>query len=203
MVTVAAVSVLSACSLQGVATQVQDGPSSPSEILVAAQEEEWAAVIARFPNATRPEVALVEYSTPDTWNTLMAECMDQEGFTGTVATEDGGLELSSGASAQPEAVAVALFACGVQYPIDPLYRQPLSDEQFGKLYDYYAGELTVCFRQLGLEVSAPPSEQEFRDSYDSNPWSPYDEAFTLAAQEDPELVGTLEERCPQLPPDLW
>lgn len=199
----AAVIAFGGCSTQDPATQVHGDPSSLNDMIMAAQESEWAAVVARFPDAKRPDVAFVEHSTPETWNTLMAECMIQEGFTGTLATDDGGLEVSSAGSAQSQAVAVALFACGVKHPIDPQYRQPLSDEQFGKLYDYYAGELTECLRELGLEISAAPSEQEFRDTYDSSPWSPYSEAVVLAAQGDPGLAGTLEERCPQLPPDLW
>jgi hypothetical protein len=64
------------------------------------------------------------------------------------------------------------------------------------LYHYRAGEQLTCLRELGYEISDPPSEQVFIDEYHrTGGWNPRN-----------DIIGTLSEAdaaCPQTVPGLY
>lgn len=155
-------------------------------------------LLSAHASATVPDVELVRFVLPSEWAQTMVGCMDEAGFAASVRP-DGGIEFAPVADAQSEALSVANYVCGVQYPVDPTYARPLNDEQLKYLYWYFIEKLVPCLEAEGFNIPAPPSEATFVDQYDAHPWSPYSDVAT--STEDAWIA--INEKCPQMPSALF
>ncbi|MEL0625928.1 hypothetical protein V6245_03110 [Salinibacterium amurskyense] len=158
---------------------------------------EWSTVIARFPDAVRPDVPLIRYIDLHEWAPVQAECMNAEGFPDVSATPDGGLSSGTIPPGQEEAYAIAAYVCAAQYPRDPKYLTPWTDERLGMVYDYYIDKLIPCLKGEGYEPPDPPSRVTFIDGYDG--WSPY---LGVVGYTQDEWFH-INEICPQWPEGLY
>lgn len=94
-------------------------------------------------------------------------------------------------------LAEARYVCEVEYPVDPIYYEPLSTAQLKELYSYRVGDLIACLEDNGYSVDvAPPSETLFVES--GGEWSPYAE-LSIASSDLAEISRT----CPQVPSTLY
>jgi hypothetical protein len=90
----------------------------------------------------------------------------------------------------------------LSFPIDPKYTTPLTDQQLGALYDYNLNTLVPCLEAEGYEVPDAPSKTTFIDTFLSDPWYPYADAFGSGSYSQAEYYR-VSELCPQWPPDLY
>lgn len=133
----------------------------------------------------------------------MTECLHAAGFLDVELTPDGeGYTTSAANAAEAKALAVAQYACWVQYPIDPKYTKPLTDDQVKALFAYFAGPLSDCLREQGYVPSTPPSEASFVEAYSSgNAWNPLNEVLASLSQQGEILA--LSQACPSVPEGLY
>jgi len=181
-----------------------EGPIDSDETTIAESlDQEWQSLQARYPSAERPQVERVRYVSLEEWDDAIAECLQREGYSQVAVGPTGGVSYEGIADSQMQAFAIAQFSCSVQYPVDPKYFQPLTEEILTRLYDYSVGELTQCVEDLGYEVSAAPSLRTFVDSYSTDPWSPFGDALMQANEQGADATIRLFDECPQEPSDLW
>jgi len=196
----AAAVVLSACTAESVQPTESPTPrdqTSQTSSPVDPTDEEWEQVIARFPDAVRPDVELVEFVDMDQWPISQAECSTEMGFPATVV--DGGVRRQV-LENQEEAAAIAGYVCHVMYQLDPRFTVPLDDEQLETLYAYFVGELSECLESEGYSLGDAPSLSTFSDTYyTEQSWSPYADIIKAGAPDD---FSDLEKACPQIPDGL-
>lgn len=159
----------------------------------------WERVVAFFPDAERPQVETVRFIEMDEWAQVQSECLQVRGFP-VEALPDGGMSAGSVAPEQQEALHLAMYECEAQYPLDPSFRAPLTDDEIDRLFDYLTGELSDCLASHGHPVSEPPSREAFGAGIraGSLTWSPYE----AVAAETYTAWMDLNEACPQQPPGL-
>lgn len=175
-------------------------PGSDAQMVRETLDQQWMEVKSQHPSALRPDVEIERLVSPYEWAEVMAQCLADEGYTTVNANSDGSIEW--GDIGQAQAFDVARYACSAKFPQDPKYMRPLNDAQLDKLYNYYVGDLTQCLTDLGYKTSAPPSQQVFRETYDSAPWLPFSEAASQVAG-SPELRAELDRECAQVPDYLY
>ena len=176
-----------------------DNPNTEHR-LQAIADDAWAALGARYPDATRPDTTSIRIVSPDDWAGAITGCMNDGGFPEVAARHDGGVDAGAVNAEQQEAYDLTYFACTAQYPVDPKYSEPLTDAQVERLYRYYKDDLAPCLEDQGFTISAAPSEQLFFETYESEPWIPYGEIIMLVS---PEQLQNLQKSCPEEPADLW
>lgn len=198
-VTLVAASTLAGCA----AAPAPPAPNSTgsNSAVQAVIDDAWAALQAQYPNAARPQVEVVRMVTTDEWATVMVDCLEDEGYPYATAPGDGSVVWSDVPDAQVEAFDIARFKCSAMYPRDPAHQEPLKESQLDRLYDYYSGEMTQCLTALGYDVPSAPSRETFRETYATDPWLPFEDAYANAGS--PEAAALLEDACPQIPADLW
>lgn len=193
---------LAGCSVESgsdVAGLIDSGEAAIAESL----DQEWQQLQARYPSAQRPQVDRVRYVSLEEWDDAIVDCLQREGYSQVTVGPTGGVSYEGIADSQMQAFQVAQFTCSMQYPVDPKYFQPLTEEILTRLYDYSVGELTQCVERLGYEVSAAPSLRTFIDSYSTDPWSPFGDALMQANEQGADATIRLFDECPQEPIDLW
>lgn len=198
---VAVVAGLAGCT--GSATPPSPTPTLTGEqanaATVAARDEAWAMVHDQFPDAIRPDVAVVRTVLPNEWNSAVADCLADQGFIVKV-TPDGGVESGEIKPSQQEPYAVAFYTCQASYPLDPIYLVPLNDEQLAFLYAYDRDTLAKCLENEGYQVPARPSEQEFVQNYEqTGGWAIYS-MVTPGSADDWYAIN---KKCPQFPEGLY
>lgn len=181
---------LVSCSAQPDAVESTDGVTG----LIPEADQRWANVLARYPDAERPEVTAVRTVQPDEWAGVQQECLKSKGFD--VAIKPDGRIESSIAVEQGEPYSLAEYECALMYPLDRKYTDPLSRDMLRYLYAYQTGELTQCLEGLGYTVGAAPSEEIYiQNYYTEDNWSPYG---TIGQLDDEVLT-----QCPEIPDLLW
>jgi hypothetical protein len=70
--------------------------------------------------------------------------------------------------------------------------EPLTAKNFDDVYAWYS-EIAKCLDDAGFEVPPKPSRDVFEESYETDPWIPWD----LATQQDPQRALAL---CPVIDP---
>jgi hypothetical protein len=191
----------------GIALTACTGPSQVDsteptpEIGAEASDQAWGLVASKHPGAERPDVEVIRVAQMDERPQLLATCMNEAGFPDVTVSADGGVMSGEVSAEQSEAYDVAFYVCQTQYPLDPKYNEPLTDDQLSLLYEYYTGELSECLHGLGYTFSDPPSKQSFIDSYTTAPWGPWYESVQQVTS-DAEY-DTLVRTCPQLPTNLY
>ncbi len=196
------------CSLFALAGCGSAGPDfSPAvlseaeaaEMIEAEIERRWEQLASQYPDAVRPQVEVVRTVDSHEWAEVVAACMNDNGFDAS-ASRDGGLTSGTILAGQLEPYEMQLFACKAMYPLDPKYRLPFTEEQLKYLYWYYTNELRDCLEERGYEVTEPPSEVRFLETFATAAgWSPYD--GILPRSQDAYL--DLYEACPETPPELY
>ena len=179
-------------------------PQSDDEILKQQLDEAWERAKQRAPNLTdedRPEVQQVRLITLDEHPQVIVGCLHEAGFP-EVTAEDGAVNYSVADEAQGAALALAHYTCAAEYPLDPKFERPLTDEQLRKLYDHYTGRLRECVEAEGHEVSEPPTFEKFVEDQrnQSGTWDPISEA---SENLNGSQVQKLIDKCPEVPPDLY
>ena len=138
----------------------------------------WTRIADRYPDAVRPDVAILQIQAAGNLAALLRACLRRQGATGVSVSSDGTIGVDRSAtlstSAQLENQDIALYTCSVEYPRRDVYDSFLSDSQIGGLWDYYVGSLQPCLTLSGHEVSQAPTRARFIASYyDDTPWNPY------------------------------
>ena len=177
---------------------------SDAEILKQQLDTAWERAKQRAPNLTdedRPEVQQVRSITLDEHPQVIVDCLHKAGFP-EVTAEEGAVTYSVADEAQGAALALAHYTCVAEYPLDPKFERPLTDEQLRKLYDHYTGPLRECVETEGHEVSEPPTFEKFVEDHrsETGTWDPISEA---SANLNGSQVQALMDRCPDIPPDLY
>lgn len=193
---------LAGCAASDVADSGEGiGPSG--DALVESEVQAWDSLQQQYPSAERPNVERVRYVSMEEWDDVIVDCLRREGYSQVTVGPTGGVSYEGIADSQMQAFQVAQFSCSVQYPLDPKYAQPLTDEILTRLYEYSVGELAECLEELGYEVSEAPSLRTFIDSYSTDPWSPFGDALMQANQQGADATIQLFDECPEHPIDLW
>ncbi|HZD22176.1 MAG TPA: hypothetical protein VE569_02065 [Acidimicrobiia bacterium] len=140
------------------------------------------------------------YISPWEYAAVMVPCLTEQGIP-VRADGANGILFGDVPVAQARAQAEALYRCKVRFPTDPLFNEPVNEEQLRFLYEYQVGDLTACLESEGYSVPPAPSLESFIESYThpgGDVWSPY-------PTEDPRLEQPAEwhrlnKVCPQNPP---
>lgn len=203
---------LTACSTESSADSALDSPSESSAEVPELSDEEliqedldsfWEMTLSGtsgLTDADRPEVDTIRLISPEEYGEVMVSCLSEAGHTDVTLTEDGeGFETATSSEAEQEALNLAIYTCHAQYPTDPKYSRPFTEEQWQLLYDYVSGELRDCLVDAGHTVSEPPSFDVYVETYyNEDAWSPYSEIGVNASE-----FAALQERCPQHPDGLY
>lgn len=176
------------------------GPTySPAELSRLVQEtldDQWAYVSSNYPDAIRPVVPIVRYTTMQDQSETYVACLRDAGFDVALGGNGQGV-VSEGLVSQAEAYDLAYYTCQAMYPLDPAFRVPLTKQEVEFIYDYLVGDLSDCLRDAGVEPATAPSFQSFLETYGTDStWSPY-EGITVESQ---ERFDELNRSCPQYPP---
>lgn len=207
---VMSVSLLLGCSATAEAPPPTDSEAGVSDLDSMTDEEltqlqldaYWSAVIGRFPEASRPEVAIARFISLNEYAVTIASCLNDAGWTGARATPDNGVESGDVPLEQRESIAMDLYVCQATYPVDPRYNRPLSPTQLSELYNYFENELRPCLERLGYPVPPAPSEATFIETYAENGgWDVYGGvAANVNGQDEWDAVNAA---CPQSPDFLF
>lgn len=144
-----------------------------------------------------PDVTPIKVIRLDEWAATQIACLQEAGYDVTF-TEDGeGISFPPLDEALIPSLNEAKYVCELQYPVDPIYYEPLTDEQLTKLYTYRSTDLIDCLEAEGYPVTdIPPSETSFVES--KGTWSPYG-----SIRIRPDDLRRITQTCPQVPADLW
>jgi hypothetical protein len=157
----------------------------------------WAQFHGSFPQIPRPDVAIKRSIDLSEWGATMLPCLKEAGFPDVTLYADGSIS-HDGITVQEDQYQLALYICQAQYPLKDKYIAPLDEQQLEHLYIYYTETLVPCLASHGYQISTPPSETSFLDSYDRAPWYPYtDIPASSMSQSD---WDSLNNACPQSPP---
>ena len=165
--------------------------SEQQDLIEDARAQAESELLARYPSAAIPAVALVRVVEDSEWLDVYAQCLTDAGFPATVQGDSLNVRIAAG---QEEPQAVAYYVCQAKYPVRP--EAPLSDPEISYLYHYYVNSLTPCLEAEGFAIPDPPSKQQFTDDYLADVfWTPYD--YVSGSNED--VWDKLNDVCPQSP----
>lgn len=139
---------------------------------------------------------MVRFVTPLEQDELLLSCLQEAGYDFALAP-GGGLLFPK---EQPEelraSMDLAIYTCWEQYPIDPKFRAPETEERLKWMYSYKSTTMLECLRANGTPYTGEvPSEQVYVES--KGDWSPFD---SMNQQYDMAAVDLI---CPQTPPEYW
>lgn len=182
---IAATLALAGCTAAPVAEPLS-GLSDDEELLYAQSFAlEWAGI--EVPNA--PEVDVVAYVPPAGWGTVVAGCMNAEGYLDYSATTYG----MTYPSRESDAESLALYTCIGRYPVRGDFSSYANEQQLEYLYDYFRDSLIPCLAGEGYLVpGTAPTRETFTEFTVLPRWNPYN-----ALTERPPTE--VRERCPASP----
>lgn len=148
-----------------------------------------------------PEVEMVRFVSNDEWAGIQVERLAEQGIQAAVGGQ-GGVVFDEVPAEQVETVNLAAYTCEAMYPIDPRTQTPLPRVRAVMQYDHLVNTVLPCVRELGFEVSDPPTQQTWLDQYYSGAetWDPYTD---VANSGDPADLDQVYEQCPHDAPDLY
>jgi hypothetical protein len=170
---------------------------------IPAQEFDYEAYLEVLRRASGienpPQTSLIRVIAPDELNTVWSDCMREAGFDVRITFDGGQGPPEDLPAEQAEAYKLADYVCYAQYPVDQSMYRPYGEEQYRILYDYYTGVLIPCLEREGWAVPPAPTYEVFRDSFDTDQWTPYDavDVASLSMEQWEALART----CPQSPSD--
>ena len=139
-----------------------------------------------------PDVDLVRYVGAD-YVEVQDECIRAAGFP-----RGPGGEFSTPPD-QTEALHLAIYTCEAQYPIDPKYLEPLTNDQFEKIHEHLTQTAIPCLLALGYQVEPIPSKETYLATVNTP------DEYTLSGALLSLGIGQLKTeeaiaQCPELPP---
>ena len=158
---------------------------------VAEADRDWQGVLARFPDAVRPEVAF-EYVTETNRVDVRRACFEAAGLPieeGHSGTPDGPV-VSVNATTTTTAQEVAAYTCRVAHP-DKRTSGPPNAEQLGWIYDYLTEYYGPCLAANAIDVSPAPPRDDFVTNWPNQGWFP----SNTRPMPDPEWDAALSEAC--------
>ena len=160
---------------------------------VAEAERDWQGVLARFPDAVRPEVAF-EYVTEANRVDVRRACFEAAGLPieeGRSGTPDGPV-VSVNATTTTTVQEVAAYTCRVAHP-DQRTSGPPNAEQLGWIYDYLTEYYAPCYAANDIVVPPAPSRDEFVANWPNQGWFPSVGNHPMAM--DAEWDAALSKAC--------
>lgn len=118
----------------------------------------------------------------DEWGFAIAKCMYNAGFDNYQGGADG--SYTSSGDDFSDAENVANYICDVSFEIEGQYDDWYNDAQLNYIFDYYRESLVPCLELRGLEVTGPPTRDEFL--HHSYYWHPY---FALSDAQSVEMAA--------------
>jgi len=195
-VVVSASFVLSGCTTRAVLEAAALTETERDGYAAHQREEDWTAVLARFPSAERPEVEPVRFMEPLWIGVTIAGCLANAGFPSATYSPDGGVSPGPDEPARAEELAVATYVCAATYPASPDEQSRLGAAEIERLYAYFTERLIPCLAAAGRVVDDIPTSEEFDLRLRFGPiWSPYSALGALPAAERTQLAV----RCPLYP----
>lgn len=187
------------------------GPPDPTRLARLRQEatdQRWDQVTQQFPDAVRPEVALVHEIDGGDLEPL-ASCLREAGLP--VVDDDGvgedgsiaqgySIEMPDGGPL-PEWGELARYRCDVMYPTP--VGESLTVDQAAWLFDYLTTFQLPCFEALGAPSTEPGmTREEFATTWPHQGWYPSAGSKSNRGLSNAELAR-VEAACPALDPDTF
>ncbi|NRD26350.1 hypothetical protein [Frigoribacterium sp. VKM Ac-2836] len=180
------------------------GPPDPARLAELRQEatdQRWAQVTQQFPDAVRPEVALVHEIEGGDLDPLTA-CLREAGLPvvdDVGRGEDGStsqgysFEMPDGGPLREQAE-LASYRCDVMYP-GPV-TETLTVEQAAWLFDYLTMFQLPCLEALGAPSTEPGmTREEFASTWPHQGWYPSAGSESSRGLTDAE-VDRVDKACP-------
>lgn len=143
-----------------------------------------------------PDVERIRFVTPLESDEVLLGCLQEAGQDVALAP-GGGIQFPTEQPEELRASAdLAIYTCWEQYPTDPKYRTPETEERLKWMYHYRSTTMLECFAAHGYPYEGTrSSEQAYIDS--EGEWNPY------ADLPSHDAYVLLSEKCPQTPPEYW
>lgn len=179
-------SILAACLLASVVAgcSVDDPLTTSPDRIPSADPGPTTSAVAR-PTSSATEQATFD---PEIYAIAMVGCLREAGWDAVVNESGDGFSVQSVTPDQHSALESARIACDERVGPAPPPRQ-LSDGEIRERYQFLL-RVRECLIGAGFDVSEPPSEDAFVDSWAAGPWSPFSEI-------EMGLERALDE-CPQM-----
>ncbi|MGO1496891.1 MAG: hypothetical protein ACTJGQ_02500 [Agrococcus casei] len=166
-------------------------------------EGQWEAVVAKYPEAQRPDIESYSPASPNERPEQLADCLRQAGYPDAEAFPDGSVGVSPGPDDQELLYLISSYTCYASIPFEAVYNTPPNDSQIEWLYHYFTRELADCIDSQGYAIpNNAPSFSQFREAMTGNGseyWSPYVELPTLT----PAETQTLRDVCVEYPDEYY
>lgn len=117
-------------------------------------------------------------------------CLERAGFSAEVDPDEPSLEVSDPGPGQHGALTQAEEACEQEIGVPQV--EPPNEPEIRAFYRALL-ESKRCLEDLGYEISDPPSEDAFVESYTTGPWHPYSDVPDVSEAE----WERLNRECPQ------
>lgn len=172
--------------------------SSPGSAVL----DEWRAGMAGMWNISDPPaVPVVEYVAPEEAERYTTRCMVEKGYVKDSSNAYTVLD------EQKTVFDMAMYECAVSYPPDPRMLKPYSQDQLTLIYQHNEKSVIPCLEQHGFTIPESPSLETFIQTFESQPFIPFDSAYLQGPGlgfSDME-VEELRVVCPPYPPAelLW
>jgi hypothetical protein len=154
---------------------------------------------------SEPAADFERYIHPDEWAVVRQACLRDEGWVVEI-TVDGGIRFPEVTPEQSVEMEAANDRCGERYPIDPKYREPLTEEQLAFLHTWYLEENIPCMEAEGYTGFEPPSLERFIETWGTvDHWVPVDDITGQLQSAGADALPALYAQCPPGPPvdDLY
>lgn len=162
---------------------------------VAEADRDWQGVLAMYPDAARPEVALEAYVTDENRVDVMRSCYEAAGLPideGRTTPDPEGPVVSIGTSTNTLEEAIAAYSCRVAHANKRISGPP-NAEQLGWIYDYLTEYYVPCYDANGIVVPPAPPRAEFVRNWPNQGWFPSIGDHPMAM--DAEWDAALSDAC--------
>ncbi len=163
------------CSEPDGETDVASEPTQTSGVLVDVPDDDYPVFEGDF----------LEYFY------ALAECLERAGWSAAMVDPDEpSLRLPTVPAEQEEALVQAREDCELEIGVPRV--EPPTESEIRAFYRALL-ETKACLETEGYDISEPPSEDAFVESYDTGPWSPYLDIPDVSETE----WERLNRECPQ------
>lgn len=135
-----------------------------AQLLGDAADSTWSRVIAQFPSAARPDVAVEKRVATEDAREILTTCL-----------VESGLDLGVGGYNEyfPETApdGIAWYTCKARFPLEP--EAAPTEDQLGYIYDYLVSFVVPCLEENGATNAAPPTREDFIAEWPNQGWFPY------------------------------
>ena len=157
-------------------------------------DTKWSAVAAEYPEAIRPEVAMMVTVPDHDWPEAMVECLR---VAGIVAHVVDGKAIYGSAGQTPLEVSVGFYSCEAGHPAESQVASYFTSAQSAALYDYHLRVVRPCLLSAGAPSPASPDRSAAVALAGLAGWNPYQVIWTSAISAQTRTY--LEQRCPPTP----